>query len=224
MNGLIKALVIGGGGYLAWQSGILTSITGGLIPAPLTPGTPAVGSSSTAPTTPTNPTSPSPANPTAPSPAPAASALALQQTYGGLVAAATAGKNAGDSAVTLSNGVLYATPEVWTWYLQNRVNGNAAVPNLWPSTQGPIASTAYWAGVSSQLTGISGLGILALRPRRSGFGGVFNSGGMGGFQPAASSYCGPVDPVSGMRPPVDSMNPSPGSCNTGMGRLNRWIY
>lgn len=149
MNTLIKALLLGGGAYLLYRTGILSSLTGGLIPA--SPGGPATGSSG-----------PSAATPVGP---PAFNSLAA--TGGRVFNAAVLDYTNGDRANQLSvnGGVPSATFDAWNYFL-NKQTAFADLPDYSTLTAQPNPGVAmtfaqYWQLISPWLTanhGMSGLG------------------------------------------------------------------
>lgn len=213
MDGLAKVLLIGGGAYLLYRSGLLNGLFGASSIATSS------GATSSPTASPTNPTAPSPVNPSTPPPATPTWQLVLN--------AATAA-NPGKSPLLLSF-------DQWNYFLQ-QVTGVpgpapdsiAAIGPVGTATRSSLLQVSqWWAYVQQLQPGLGGLGVVVGRPRRSGFGdpgpmwpGSWG-GGFSGFVPASSSYCGPADTVAAMQPPVNSQTPTPGPCNSGMGR---WIY
>jgi len=192
VNGLLKAALIGGGAYLLYESGILSSLTGGAIPSPVSSATPASVS-----TTPSNPNSPSPTNPNSPPPATPTWTLVLQK------------------AISSNPGIqqpVMLTFYQWNYYYTQVTGLPGPAPDSLPSFNANqlLQVSQWWAGVQTLKPGITCLGILAFRPRRSGF---------GMYQPA--SLCSPQEPINGMRPPAGLL-PAPG-CSTDSG-MGRWIY
>src|SRR5579863_492640 len=225
MNGIEKVLLIGGGGYLLYQTGILSALTGGLIPAPAAAGSPpstSSGSTGTPSSGPTNTTAPPPTNPAAPPPA--------TPTWQLVLAKATA-QNPPANPLTL-------TWDQWNYYL-SQVSGltgsslpqASAVPAIVQNPNQLLQVSQWWAYAQQASPGLSGLGIVGYRPRRSGFGsaGMWGGGkgatlfmpryspgpGFGGLISPDPSMCDPMDPVASMQPPVDSNIPTTGVCNSG---------
>jgi hypothetical protein len=162
---IITALGFAAGGYFAWQSGLLTTLTGGLIPAPATTG----GASSPPPAPgapPTNPTSPPPTPPPTQS----------------LVLAAMA------AATPPASGL--QTFDTYNFYY-NKVRGLPGpdpTPILPPDQRTKLLSADEWWGYMTK-AGFNGLGMLARRgtplgayipvPVGSSFGGYVQAPSLG---------------------------------------------
>jgi hypothetical protein len=152
MNTLIKALLLGGGAYLLYRTGILSSLSGGLIPTP-SGGT--TGGSSAGPSA----TSGGP---------PAFNSLAA--TGGRVASAAILDYNNGDRANQLaisSGGMPSTTWNAWNFFLaqQTRFSDLPDYPTVTgqPDPNVPLTFSQYWQLISPWLTanhGMTGLGRL----------------------------------------------------------------
>jgi hypothetical protein len=151
MNTLIKALLLGGGAYLLYRTGILSSLSGGLIPTP-SGGT--TGGSSAGPSA----TSGGP---------PAFNSLAA--TGGRVASAAILDYNNGDRAnqLAISGGMPSTTWNAWNFFLaqQTRFSDLPDYPTVTgqPDPNVPLTFSQYWQLISPWLTanhGMTGLGRL----------------------------------------------------------------
>lgn len=149
MNTLIKALLLGGGAYLLYKTGVLSSLTGGLVPAP-SGGLPA-GSSGTSSAIPAGP--------------PAFNSLV--STGQRVNQAALTDYLNGDRSNQLSvgNGVPSTTFAAWNYFLaqQTAFTDLPDYPTVTgqPDTGQPMTFSQYWQLISPWLTknhGLQGLG------------------------------------------------------------------
>ena len=150
MNTLIKAILFGAGGYLLWRTGILSSVSGGIIPSPVTGAAPPAGAA------------PAAAGP------PAFNSLAV--TGQRVQAAAILDYQHGDRSNLLSvtDGVPSASWDAWNYFLNAQTN----FPDLpdyttvtgQPNTGQALTFAQYWQLISPWLTKNKGMtGIQAWR-------------------------------------------------------------
>ena len=148
MNTLIKALLWGGGVYLLYRTGVLSSISGGIIPAPVAAAAPPSGGAP-----------PPPAGP------PAFNSLVA--TGQRVNTAAIQDYQGGDRSnqLTVTSGVPSTTFNAWNYFLQKQTNFSD-LPNYQtltgqPDPNVPMTFAQYWQLIAPWLgtnKGMSGLG------------------------------------------------------------------
>ena len=148
MNTLIKAILFGGGVYLLYRTGILSSITGGVVPAPAAGAAPPAGGG------------------TAPAAGPPAF-NSLVSTLNRTAAAAIQDYQGGDRSnqLTVTGGVPSTTWNAWNYFLQKQTNFSD-LPTYQqvtgqPDTGQPMTIMQYEQLIGPWLTanhGMSGLG------------------------------------------------------------------
>ena len=158
MNTLIKALLFGGGAYLLWRTGILSSISGGIIPSPVAGVAPPAAGGGAAP----------PAGP------PAFNSLLVtgQRTQ----AAALLDYQGGDRSNQLSvaGGVPSTTWNAWNYFLAKQTNFTDLPPYSTvtgqPDPNVPLTFGQYWQLISPWLTKNHGMSGVFSSPRAGWYG------------------------------------------------------
>ncbi len=134
---LLKLGLMAGGAYLLYETGILSSLTGGLFPAPASPGLPSG--------TPQNPATPSPSNPASPGPDTRGLLLSTVQKY---IQNNAGAKFQGSLSYPLITG------DQWN-YFYNQVRGRDPLGAGVTVPAGNISVDEFWGPVSA--AGFSGL-------------------------------------------------------------------